>query len=291
LNSTSPIPLDLSNESDSYNQEVTLQADYVAPIDDKQIFEIGAKNIMRKVYSDVTGGNTGRNNLNYDQNVMAGYLTYTVNFNSGYSLKAGSRYEYTMIDAFKESLEEGRQDVDIPSYGVLVPSVNVAKRFKNGKTIKASYNRRIQRPSIRFLNPNRQYQAGGLNYTVGNPGLDPEYTDNFELGYSTFIKGTSLNFTAFVRTSNDAIQSLQESDEENPAAIRTTYYNIGTEDAYGTSVFASVNIGKLMLNGGGDLYYSVLDNNVPDPLFRADNEGWVVSGRVFGSYNLIKGWA
>lgn len=291
LNSTSPIPLDLSNENDSYNQEVTLQADYVAPIDDKQIFEIGAKNIMRKVYSDVTGGNTGRNNLNYDQNVMAGYLTYTVNFNSGYSLKAGSRYEYTMIDAFKESLEEGRQDVDIPSYGVLVPSVNVAKRFKNGKTIKASYNRRIQRPSIRFLNPNRQYQAGGLNYTVGNPGLDPEYTDNFELGYSTFIKGTSLNFTAFVRTSNDAIQSLQESDEENPAAIRTTYYNIGTEDAYGTSVFASVNIGKLMLNGGGDLYYSVLDNNVPDPLFRADNEGWVVSGRVFGSYNLNKGWA
>ncbi len=291
INSTSEMPPDLSNENDSFNQEVTIQADYVSPIGDKQIFEIGAKDIMRKVYSDVTGGNTGRNNLNYDQNVIAGYLTYTVSFASGYSLKAGSRYEYTTISAFKESIEEGRQDVDIPSYGVLVPSVNVSKRFKNGKTIKASYNRRIQRPSIRFLNPNRQYQQGGLNYTVGNPGLDPEYTDNFELGYSTFIKGTSLNFTAFARTTNDAIQSLQESDEENPAAIRTTYYNIGLEDAYGASVFASVNIGKLMLNGGGDVYYSVLDNNVPDPDFRASNEGWVVSGRLFGSYNLNKGWA
>ncbi len=293
ISSTLPTPFSPSNENDSYNQEVTVQADYVAPIGDKQIFEIGGKNIMRKVYSDVTGGNTGRNNLNYDQNVMAGYLTYTVNFNSGYSLKAGSRYEHTTISAYTESLEEGRQDVDIPSYGVLVPSVNISKRFKNGKTVKASYNRRIQRPSIRFLNPNKTYRGDGLNYTVGNPALDPEYTDNFELGYSTFIKGTSLNFTAFARTSNDAIQSLQEKDEENPdaIAIRTTYYNIGSEDAYGTSVFASVNIGKLMLNGGGDLYYAVLDNNVPDPNFRASNEGWVVSGRLFGSYNLNKGWA
>src|SRR5690606_34992062 len=99
ISSTAPTPPSPSNENDSYNQEVTVQADYVAPIGDKQIFEIGAKDIMRKVYSDVTGGNTGRNYLNYDQNVMAGYLTYTVNFNGGYSLKAGSRYEHTKTSA------------------------------------------------------------------------------------------------------------------------------------------------------------------------------------------------
>ncbi len=290
LSSTFPSAGNLINENDSYNEEMTVQADFVTPIGDKQIFEIGAKDIMRKVYSDVTGGNTGRNNLNYDQNVVAGYLSYTLNLTNGLSFKAGSRYEYTIITAFTESIEEGRQEVEIPSYGVLVPSINVAKRFKNGKTIKASYNRRIQRPSIRFLNPNRQFQ-NDINYTIGNPGLDPEYTDNFELGYSTFIKGTSLNFTAFARTTNDAIQSLREADEENTAAVRTTYDNIGLESAYGTSVFASVSIGKLMLNGGGDVYYSVLDNNVPDPRYRADNEGWVVSGRLFGSYNLNKGWA
>ncbi len=289
LSSTLP-SMNLTNENDSYNEEMTLQVDFITPINETQIFEIGAKDIIRKVYSDVTGGNTGRNNLNYDQNVMAGYLSYTLNMTNGLSFKAGTRYEYTIIDAFTESLEEGRQGVDIPSYGVLVPSLNVAKRFSNGKTVKFSYNRRIQRPSIRFLNPNRQFQ-NDINYTIGNPGLDPEYTDNFEVGYSTFIKGTSLNFTAFARTTDDAIQSLREADEENPAAVRTTYANIGHESAYGTSIFASVSIGKLMLNGGGDVYYSVLDNNVPDPRYRADNEGWVVSGRLFGSYNLNKGWA
>ncbi|HEY9007375.1 MAG TPA: outer membrane beta-barrel protein [Ohtaekwangia sp.] len=31
-----------------------------------------------------------------------------------------------------------------------------SKKFSNGKTLKAAYNRRIQRPSIQYLNPNIQ---------------------------------------------------------------------------------------------------------------------------------------
>jgi hypothetical protein len=46
-----------------------------------------------------------------------------------------------------------------------------------------------------------------------------------------------------------------------------------------------------MLNGGGDVYYATLDNNVSDPLYKSSNSGWVVSGRLFGSYDLGKGWA
>jgi hypothetical protein len=71
----------------------------------------------------------------------------------------------------------------------------------------------------------------------------------------------------------------------------TTYQNIGQEDSYGTSIFANVSIGKLSLNGGGDFYYATLNNNNPDPLQRASNEGWVYSGRLFGGYTLNKGWA
>jgi outer membrane receptor for ferrienterochelin and colicin len=285
----------IENENDSYNQEITIQADYVTPIGTNQILEIGGKDIMRKVFSDVVGGNIRASNLNYEQNVLAGYLSYTLSLNSGYSFKAGSRYEYTTIDAYTQDPDEGRTNVDIPSYGVIVPSLNVSKKFKNGKTVKLSYNRRIQRPSIRYLNPNQQNQNNN-NFTIGNPYLDPEYTNNYELGYSTFIKGTSLNFTLFARNTNDAIQSLRDAvpsttPGDPTQAIRTTYANIGSESAYGSSVFASVNIGKLMLNGGGDVYYAVLDNNSPNEQYRASNEGWVISGRLFGSYDLGKGWA
>ncbi|HEY0654490.1 MAG TPA: TonB-dependent receptor [Chryseosolibacter sp.] len=286
----------IKNLNDSYNQEATFQVDYQTPFSTNQMFEIGAKNIMRKAVSDFTYlnafGSDGdfvvnadrslSNNLNYDQNVSSGYLAYTYSTKSGYSLKAGSRYEYTTINAYTQT----EDNIYIKPYGVLVPSVNASKKLKAG-TLKASYNRRIQRPSIRFLNPNLQ-GSNPKNVTIGNPSLQPEYTNNYELGYSTFIKGTTINLTGFYRNTNDAIQSVR--DVVGADTIRTTYRNIGSENAYGASLFLGVNIGKLTLNGGGDVFYAMLDNNDPNPIYAASNEGWAVNGRLFGSYNLDKGW-
>ena len=293
----------LKNENQSYNQEITLQADYQTPISTNQLIELGGKNIMRRVSSDyksfLASGSDGdytenlnaraSNIFNYNQNVTAGYLSYTVSLPKAYSLKAGTRYEYTVIEANFENTAE--TVTKIPSYGVVVPSVNLSKRLKNGNTLKVAYNRRIQRPSIQFLNPN--IQAGNrLNITIGNPNLSPEYTNNYELSYSTFVKGTSLNFSTFVRNTTGSIQSIREAivvDDNN--VIQTTYDNIGQEDAYGVSIFSNVTVGKkLSLNGGTDVYYAVLNNQLENPLYKASNEGWVASGRLFGSYNMSKGW-
>lgn len=305
-----PSPEGIRNRNDSYNEEVTFQVDYQTPINTNQMLEFGAKDIMRKAVSDfayyedpegdgsyVESPNTAlSNNLNYDQNVVGGYLSYTYSTKTAYSFKVGTRYEYTTINAYTRT----EDNIDIPSYGALVPSVNVSKKLANGKTIKAAYNRRIQRPSIRYLNPNVQ-GGNGFDVTIGNPSLDPEFTNNYELSYSTFIKGTSLNFAAFWRNTNNAIQDIRtvEQTPENTQRVVTTYANIGQEDAIGLNLFANVNIGKLSLNGGTDIFYSMLDNNVPvdandddDPnrQFSASNEGWVAGYRLFGNYNLDKGW-
>ena len=284
------------NENRSYNQEMTIQADYQTPIGENQMLEFGGKEILRNVSSDYqyyTAGEDGTyvpvennslsNTFNYDQNVMAGYVAYTLNLNK-YSIKPGIRYEYTTIQAnFQDESE-----VDIPSYGIWAPSVNLSRKLKNGNMIKAAYNRRIQRPSLEFLNPSLQ-ASNPLNITQGNPNLEPEYTNNYELSYSTFIKGTSLSFSTFMRQTEGSIQPVRSVLGQD--TILTTYQNIGSENAYGVSVFANVNISnKFSLNGGPDLYYAVLDNNVPDPLYQASNEGWVLSGRLFGNYNLTDTW-
>src|SRR5688572_1196640 len=279
------------NFNDSYNQEIAVQADFQTPIGTNQILEVGGKDIMRRAFSDyerfeqdadgqyyaVTTPDYD-NNLNYDQNVLAGYLAYTVSLDKGYSIKAGSRYEYTVIEAYSRV----ESNIEIPSYGVFVPSVNLSKKLKAGNMVKLAYNRRIQRPSIQFLNPNRQ-NSNEIDISEGNPTLDPEYTNNYELSYNAYIKGSSLNFTTFVRNTTGSIQRVRTPQEGG--AMLTTYQNIGTENAYGLSVFANVNMGKLSLNGGTDLYYAVLDDNIS-----SHNEGWVASGRIFGSYNLDKGW-
>lgn len=290
----------LKNNNNSYNQEATIQADYTTPMGKNQILELGGKNISRVVsskyqYFTATGSdgdyilNTNAslsNNLDYNQNVTAGYLSYTASLPKGYSLKAGGRYEYTTIRA---NLKD-EQKIDIPSYGVLVPSVNLSKKVGKG-TLKLAYNRRIQRPSIQFLNPNTQ-ASNNVNITVGNPQLAPEYTNNYEVSYSTFVKSASFNISTFVRNTNNAIQSVRDTTTFNGNhVIRTTYQNIGQENAYGASIFTNVSISeKLSLNGGTDVYYAVLNNNNPNPIYAASNQGWVISGRMFGSYNFNKTW-
>ncbi|GMQ33410.1 TonB-dependent receptor [Algoriphagus taiwanensis] len=290
----------LRNINPSKNEEFTVQIDYVTPLDQKgnQILEYGAKNILRKAYSDFSyfaaQGAEGEfvqledpslsNEFSYDQNVTAGYLSYTFPLLKNYTLKTGLRYEYTMIDAdFKTEFE-----AEIPSYGTLVPSINASRKLKNGNMIKAAYNRRIQRPSLRFLNPNIEAVNPQL-ITQGNPELEPELTDNYELGYSTFIKNTTINFTGFFRNTTGSIQPIRTT--QNDGIIFTTYENVGQEQAVGTNIFFNINISnKLSLNGGGDLYYAMLDNGLTDPQFAAQNEGFVISGRLFGNYTLPKNW-
>ncbi|MCS6974445.1 MAG: TonB-dependent receptor [Cyclobacteriaceae bacterium] len=286
------------NDNKGLNEEITFQADYQTPINDKQIVEIGAKEIIRNVTSDYQSftaigpdgefipdpGNSSGNIFRYSQDVTAGYLSYTVSLPRNYNLKAGARYEYTRIDASFAN-PEGLPEVNIPSFGNLVPSINLSKKIKNS-TLRFSYNRRIRRPSIQFLNPNRQ-NPNPLFQTIGNPELTPELTDNFEVSLSTNIKSTYLNISAFARNTFDAIQSVREARGDT---ILITYQNIGEENAYGLSVFGNVMIGKLTLGGGGDVFYSVLNNNVPDPLYSASNSGWVVSGRLFSNYKLSDRW-
>jgi outer membrane receptor protein involved in Fe transport len=288
----------LKNDNNNYNEELAIQTDFQTPIGETQLVEVGGKQTLRNVRSDyqyfsaigeepysLVTDESLSNIFNYRQNVSAGYLSYTLNLKK-YGFKAGGRYEYTTIDAFFQN----EQDIEIPSYGTFVPSVNLARKLKNNNMIKAAYNRRIQRPSIRFLNPNIQ-ASNPRNISIGNPYLDPEFTDNYELSYSTFIKGTSLNFTGFARNTDNSIQRLTEPVGVTGDTLSTTYQNIGIENAFGLSFNANAAIGKrFSLNAGTEVYYTTLTNSVPDPIYNSSNEGWVISGRMFGSYKLGKDW-
>ncbi|MDB5260912.1 MAG: TonB-dependent receptor [Adhaeribacter sp.] len=298
----------LKNINESFNQESTIQIDYQNPIGKNQLVELGGKQILRQVTSDYETFNAAGANgsyvkdpnavlsniFNYNQNVTGGYASYTLTTPSQFSLKTGARYEYTTITADFKNSQAG--EVAIPSYGVLVPSINLSQRLKAGNTVKVSYNRRIQRPSLQFLNPNPQ-ATNPLSVTIGNQYLDPEFTNNFELAYNTYINKSSLNFSTYYRNTNNAIQSIRDTVADplsynvQPGAIRTTFQNIGQEDAYGISIFGNLTISdKLSFNAGTDSYYSVLDNNVSDPNYRASNKGWVFNIRGMGNYNLGSGW-
>jgi outer membrane receptor protein involved in Fe transport len=281
----------ISNTNPSYNQETTLQADYQTPVGKTQIIEFGGKGIFRKVNSVFRQiGSNG--SLDYDQNIAASYFSYTLTTKKKYSLKVGGRYEFTNIDAIQTAESGVAQNIDIPDYGTFVPSINISKSLKGGTTLKLAYNRRIQRPSLQFLNPNRN-ASNPSNVTEGNPTLAPEFTNNYEFTLNTFFKNTFLTTALFVRNTTGGIESVRTSttDAQGKPIILTNYLNIGNQDAYGINLFGNVNISnKFQIGGGTDIFYTILKNNNPNPLYTAQNEGWVASFRMFGSYNIAKGW-
>lgn len=295
------------NENLSYNQESTVQVDYQTPIKTNQLIEFGGKGILRQVNSQyqyfLANGDDGAyqvdnsrlgNTLFYNQNIAASYLSYTLTTKNKYSIKAGARYEYTFVDA-RFSTETAGQSTAVPNYGNLVPSINISKGLKGGKIIKLAYNRRIQRPGIQFLNPNIN-AANPTNITIGNPLLSPELTDNIEFGTSANIKGLYLNATLFARRTNNEITAVRDVSQSPISGvlqqvIRTSYLNVGRQDAAGLNLFGNGTLfGKLQLGGGIDLYHVNLTNNNANPIYSASNSGWVVGGRIMSSMTLANGW-
>jgi outer membrane receptor protein involved in Fe transport len=281
-----------ANDNKSHNQESTIQLDYQTPIKENQMLELGGKAIMRQVVSDYfyykANALDSTNNLNYDQNVAAGYLSYTYSTKSRFTLKVGSRYEYTNINANQLSREGSKVDLNIPSYGNLVPSINISQTFGKGQTIKLGYNRRLQRPGIQYLNPNVN-ASNPQNISFGNPNLKPELTDQVELGTS-FFKGTVyVNVSTFARFTNGSIESIRTVSPTG--VISTTFGNIGQKDNYGVNVFGNVTLFKRWQIGGGfDSYYVTLTNNNSDPTLRYSNDGFVISGRLRTSLTIKNGW-
>ena len=303
LNALSEITGQQKNSNLNTNKEMTVQTDYVTPIAKNQSFEIGAKAIAREVNSNfqylfantptgtlATDAKHPSGFLNYNQNIAAAYASYTYATANKYTIKAGLRYEYTDIQA--KSQESAA--INIPAYGVLVPSLNISKKINESTTLKLSYNRRIQRPGLQQLNPNFN-TANPLNISYGNPNLTPEMSNKVEFGLSTNIKKTYLNISVFTRLHTDDIQQVSQRSDTLAGAVTTTFMNLGKEDNYGTNVFASFNMGsKWTVNTNFDAMYRYLEGQAPDlsgTSVLITNAGWSFGGRLDVQGQLGKGWA
>jgi outer membrane receptor protein involved in Fe transport len=300
-NSLREIQNRLKNENLNVNQEVTFQTDFQTPVSTNQMWEVGAKGILRSVNSDfayfTAQGAAGEYTkdalrptgiLDYGQNIGAAYSTYTFSTANKFTIKAGLRYELTSITA-----KQNNSDINIPDYQNFVPSFNISKSLKNNTTLKAAFNRRIQRPGLQQLNPNRNF-VNAQNVTEGNPLLNPELSNNIEMGISSMMGKTYVNVTLFSRFTDNAINQVRKPLDSASSAILTTYQNVGKQESYGTNFNTNIYLTNTWsINAGADLYYSFLEGQVEGAnktSITAKNQGWNISGRVMTSMQLKNGW-
>lgn len=302
LNPTGALTARQRNLNNNTNQEMTIQTDYQTPIKKNQLLEFGGKAIMRQVDSHFQyqiGGSTGEllfdptnpsGSLNYSQNIGAGYISYTYVTPSKFTFKVGTRYEHTGITARSNE----NVNLNIPSYSNLVPSVNISKSLKGGSTVKAAYNRRIQRPGLQQLNPNVN-AANPQMIMRGNPNLSPELTDNVELSLSSTIKKTYLNASVFGRLTDNAITQIRTPSDTLAGGIITTFQNIGVQRTVGANVFFNTNLTpKWSVNGGLDGYYVYMQGLTPGADGKSmtiSNSGVSIGARLMSQLQLDKGWS
>jgi len=215
------------------NNEYTFQTDYTYPFSKATVLEIGAKAILRDIKSQF---DNAAQDFEYNQDVASLYGVISFDLTKKLKFKGGLRGEYTQIDFNTQN--SGLQKND---YLNLFPSAIISQTLKGSTTLKLSYNRRLQRPGQSYLNPFRN-ESDQFNIMQGNPQLNPELSDNFELGYSTYIKGSIINASVFYRRTGGVIESSISPISENGVnKTYTSYINVGTAQTYGANVFASYN--------------------------------------------------
>lgn len=229
------LPVEVFDSNTGKNNEYTVQTDYVYPFSKTTTLETGVKGIFRNIistYSDVN------QDFDYDQNVGAAYGVLGFKLTKKITAKAGLRAEYTKINWLSSTKVPFGND-----YFNLFPSLILSQSLKGASTIKVSYNRRIQRPSLFYLNP-FENKSDQFSILKGNPGLNPELSDNIEMGYSTFIKGSVINASVFYRSTKDVIESIITPlpvAPGAPQAFLTSYTNVGRSESYGMNIFGSYN--------------------------------------------------
>src|SRR3546814_7972391 len=76
-------------------------------------------------------------------------------------------------------------------------------------------------------------QNESLNVRYGNPELKPELSNAYELGWSTFFKGTSLNASLYWRNTSDVIESVSAIEE---GVTNTTFRNVSSSTSVGLNL-------------------------------------------------------
>lgn len=185
-NQTSTIST-VKNYSGTKNKIWSIQADLVLPYKWAGL-ETGIKftnfdnnsdvdyyNLIENIYQ----ADPSKSNLfEYNEKNIGGYISGQKDLNKFWSVKAGLRYEYTLVEGYSPKTNSNNQS----AYGKLFPTVYLSYKPDEKNTFSVNYSKRINRPNLRAINPAKWY-SNPYSYFTGNPFLKPSYNHNVELSY------------------------------------------------------------------------------------------------------------
>ncbi|RNL51006.1 outer membrane beta-barrel protein [Pedobacter jejuensis] len=229
-------PLIFRNLTPSLIKINAVKIDYSLPLNTKTKFDFGLKSSWVSTDNDFRFENlvasqwqkdlTRSNRFIYDENINAAYANFKHEFKST-SIEVGLRTEQT--NSKGNSVNE--QKVVKRSYFDFFPSLSVNQTLSENNQLGFSYSRRIDRPDYKSLNP-FVYFVDLYTFLQGNPFLNPQYTNAFQLSYN-YKK--ELNISLGYSITNNLILDVLLPDDANKTLYQTVQ-NLDKQFSYDLTI-------------------------------------------------------
>ena len=280
-----------SGETDARTFQLTAQLDYVRPLAERTKLETGYKGNSRWLdreyflLKDALG--TGEwvasdlsNALEFDERVHAVYGVLSQGVGK-FELQAGLRGEY----ATREFALANPAESYPYSYGSLFPSAVAMYKPSDNTQVKLAYSRRVRRPGTQELNPFPVF-FDAQNVFIGNPNLNPEYTDVVELGFTRSGKLGTVQLSPFYRRTTDIIRFIINTDDvvDGREVTSVSFENLATGNSWGTDLNGSLRLGSRFNGFGGFNIFKMVTEGGSVSSLSSNAVTW--SARVNGTTQL-----
>jgi outer membrane receptor protein involved in Fe transport len=261
----------LRNSTEAKIDVYAAKSDFAYPISKTLKLEAGLKSSYVITNNDflsavMIGGlwqnDAGKsNNFIYKENINALYTSLSKDW-SNWQVQVGLRAEHTHSNGNSVTT---KKEVE-RNYLSLFPTLFVNQKLVENHNLRYSYSRRVDRPNYQQLNPFIFYMDP---YAVdeGNPYLKPQFTDNFEVGYSYKEVSFSLNYS---RARDMITQITQQNDSTRIVSVIRK--NLGKAQYYSANIYVPINIAKFwkMQNNVSFYINKFDDNNLEGAAFTAN---------------------
>ncbi len=243
------------------------QTDYVLPIGKSTQFEAGYRGSYTNSTSDYavvervnqndpyTNVAEFTNNFEYIENISAFYTQIGTKFFKKLSVLGGLRFENTNLE-INQLLTN---DFNKRNYNNVFPSLFLTYELNDDTNVSINYSKRISRPRDRFINPFSSYTSN-TNLFVGDPKLNPAFTDAFDIGYLRKWDKITLSTSAYYNHTTDAFQTVRKESGRfinGIPVIINTPFNLGEDNRIGMEVTLNYTLKKWWkLNSNVNYFYN-----------------------------------
>lgn len=302
--------------TENHHQALNLKANYVHPFAEVWKLETGYEGRLdwpnqnaiyyRTEFDSLSNlfkyhDSISSTHFDYNQQVHAAYATVGGKINDKLSAQAGLRVEYSYLLGY--DVNHPNTDSVHKSYWQPYPTVHLSYEINKNNSMQLSYSRRVRRPHMWDLNPYLEVREG-QELGFGNPNLDPEFTNAFELSYNLGLDKWNIYTCAYYRQTNNMMtrygyvwDSLSQQryswwmpyNSQYDGYWASTWQNLDQGYNYGLEFIVDWQVFKWWkLNASINLYRSTIEGT--SLLDNIAVSAFQVSGKFTSYMNLPKDW-